>query len=154
MQCNLRSENRLLHQEKRVVVTISFTERAGLRSFFLTAAQRIKIAHPDVLIEKKVLPSTRSANEKQNNMPDPKAVFEIQVDGRKVVGNAADKKLPSSTGTAFVPMQELGLAISKARKRRRPSTFYGSGNDPKNSVRLEMLRKAMTENMEGEDSTY
>jgi len=121
-----------------------FTENSGLKSFFITAAQRIKQAHPDILIAKRTLPYTsRQAN------PDANAVFEIQVDGKKIVGNGANKRLSNSIGTVFVPMTELGLAVAKARKRRRPATNYGgSGDDTNESVRLEMLMKAKTESAE------
>ena len=129
-------------KEKRVVVTILFTENAGLRPFFLTVAQRIKAAHPDVFIEKRVLP--RATQDTQ----DMNAIFEIQVDGRKI--NGPNKKLSNNVGTAFIPMTEIAVAISKARKRRRPATFYGLDeydDDAKDAaVRLEMLMRTTKEN--------
>lgn len=62
-----------ISKEKRVVVTISFSADSGLRPFYLTTAKLIKESFPDVLIEKRVLPSA-AENEK--------GYFEIQVDGK------------------------------------------------------------------------
>ena len=128
-----------------MIITIIFTENSGLWPFFLTAANRIKMAYPDVLIEKRVLPR---AGQGGDNAPDVNSIFEIQVDGRKIAGNGANKKLSNSVGTAFVPMKELELAISRARKRRRPTTFYGKQNENSEAVRLDMLRKAKIEDSE------
>ena len=53
----------------------------------------------------------------------------------------------ASDGSVFVSMQELDLAISKARRKRRPTTLYGE--DPSNAgMRLEMLRKSRAEEAE------
>jgi hypothetical protein len=41
-------------QEKRVKVTVRYTAEAGLRPFYLNVANRIKLAHPDILLEKRM----------------------------------------------------------------------------------------------------
>lgn len=132
----------LTMQEKRVVVTIIYTEKSGLRPFFITAARRIKAAQPDVLIVKRVLPLARPPD-RVDSLPGHKAVFEIQIDGKRFVSNMSNKRLSNSvsSGTPYVyiPMKELENSLLKARKKKRPATFYGSGNNPKESVRLEML---------------
>ena len=47
----------LTMQEKRVIVTIQYSEDAGLRPYYLTVAKKVKASHPDVLIERRILPS-------------------------------------------------------------------------------------------------
>lgn len=51
-----------------------------------------------------------------------------------------DKDVQDATGglSVFVSMSELELALSKARRRRRPETMYGK--EDKKAVRLESLR--------------
>mmetsp|Transcript_15716 Transcript_15716/g.20528 ORF Transcript_15716/g.20528 Transcript_15716/m.20528 type:complete len:229 (+) Transcript_15716:109-795(+) len=104
-------------EEKRVVVTISFSADSGLRPFYLTTAKLIKESFPDVLIEKRVLPSA-AENEK--------GYFEIQVDGKVVVTNKGRSKQGElgKTQNVFVSMNAISSMIVKARRRRRPSTVY------------------------------
>jgi hypothetical protein len=114
-----------LSQAKRVIVTIQYSGEYGLNPYFLTVAKKIKFSHPDVIIEKRILPSFEEAT------------FEIIVDDKVVVGksSASRQRLGSNskgvedlTGgmSVFVSMMELDLAITKARRRRRPNTSYGS----------------------------
>lgn len=126
-------------QEKRVCVTIQYSGESGLKPYYLTVAKKIKASHPDILIEKRILPAILGVG----------PIFEIMVDGKAVVGknNASiqalggDKTMPDLTGglSVFVSMSELDVAIGKARRRRRPTTMYGSKEE--NAVRLEMLRR-------------
>mmetsp|Transcript_3050 Transcript_3050/g.4586 ORF Transcript_3050/g.4586 Transcript_3050/m.4586 type:complete len:247 (-) Transcript_3050:17-757(-) len=125
----------LTMQDKRVVVTIRYSGWSGLRSVFLTAAKRIKSAFPDVLIEKRIL------DEESGD-----GTFEILVDGKLVTYSKSKNKENGNNGV-FVSMQELGIAISKARKRRRPSTLYSMdaiGSNPA-AMRLDVLRKSRQE---------
>lgn len=125
-------------QDKRVTVSIQYSGESGLKPYYLTVAKKIKAAHPDVIIERKILPSYE--------MED--ATFEVFVDGKVVVGKnnvsiqklGPDKDVQDATGglSVFVSMTELELALSKARRRRRPETMYGK--DDKKAVRLESLR--------------
>ena len=141
----------MFFQEKRVVVTIVYSEEA--RPFFLTAAQMIKVAHPDVLVEKREIPHPELAA--------TTASFEIQVDG-KVLGmggrsnsnnsggagrSSSDNRHAGDGKAVFVSMEELGLAISKARKKKRPNTLYGDGGgdnpNKRRAARLDMLKRNM-----------
>jgi len=134
-------EKFLTMQDKRVVVTIRYSGGSGLKPYYLTVAKRIKMSHPDVLIEKRILPALD---------PDTKEepTFEVLVDGKVCVGKGkiqiqklgSKSNVEDMTGgmSVFVSMQELDTIISKARRRRRPNTLYG--DDPAR-IDLEMLRK-------------
>jgi len=108
----------LTMQEKRVVVTIQYNANSGLRPYFLTAAKRIKERHPDVVIEKLILPE-----------PDEPAdrVFAISVDGKVAVGGKQRSRGEDGDGHrhVFVSLEELGFAIEKARRKKRPHSSYG-----------------------------
>ena len=54
------------------MVTIGYADGCGLKPFYLTAAKKIKASHPDVVIEKRVLPG----------LPEGEVAFEILVDGK------------------------------------------------------------------------
>jgi hypothetical protein len=114
--------------------------------YYLTVAKYLKASHPDVLIEKRILPALES---------DAKEgpTFEVLVDGKVVVGKGkiqiqklgSASAVDDATGgiSIFVSMQEIDSVISKARRRRRPSTSYG--DDPA-KVDLDMLRKSSESN--------
>jgi len=117
-------------QDKRVVVTVRYSGESGLRPYFLTVAKKLKASHPDVVIERRILPSAEL-----DGVGGSEATFEILVDGKVVIGKknrtrrqrvAVDVKRSRSV---FVSMQELDLAISRARRRRRPTTTYGTNPD-------------------------
>jgi len=118
-------------------VTIRYTDGCGLKPYYLTAAKKVKASHPDVVIEKRILPGIAK------DVGD--VAFEILVDDKTVVGNQRSRKQRNvGDGSVYVSMQELDLAISKARRKRRPTTLYGE--DPSNAgMRLEMLRKSREE---------
>ena len=109
---------------------IRYTADAGLKPYFLTVAQKIKQAHPDVILDKTILPAMEDG--------DSETTFEVVVDGKVVVGQARKEREPSKAGlNVFVSMQEVELGIVRARRRRRPATVYG---EEASDIRLEMLR--------------
>ncbi|KAL3804329.1 hypothetical protein HJC23_011257 [Cyclotella cryptica] len=145
----------LTMQEKRVKVTIRYSAGSGLRPFYLTVASRIKSTHPDVLLEKRILPPSTGSDATES-------VFEVAVDGKTVIGKKKTKllKIRSSSSSSsssrseseeggtktkdnneasdsdiaggrsvFVSMEKLEQELNKARKRRRPSTMYKSKED-------------------------
>eukprot|EP00970_Alexandrium_tamarense_P015749 scaffold5469_cov175-Alexandrium_tamarense.AAC.10 len=142
--------------EKRVKVTIRYSADAGLRPFYLTVASQIKNTHPDVLLEKRILPPVGS------DAGGEQSVFEVVVDGKTVIGKKKTKLLKVRTSSSsssqrsdededdgsgkkdkhegtdshiaggrsiFVSMEKLEQELIKARKRRRPSTMYKSKED-------------------------
>ncbi|KAL7466340.1 hypothetical protein ACHAXS_006656 [Conticribra weissflogii] len=80
-------EKYLTMQEKRVKVTIRYSANAGLRPFYLTVANQIKSTHPDVLLEKRILPPIGS------DAGGDGAIFEVVVDGKTVIGKKKTKLL-------------------------------------------------------------
>jgi hypothetical protein len=111
-----------------VPVVIRYTADSGLKPYFLTVAQKIKQSHPDVILDKTILPA----------MEDIETTFEVVVDGKVVVGQARKERETIKAGlNVFVSMQEVELAIVRARRRRRPATVYG---EDASDIRLEMLR--------------
>lgn len=138
-------------QEKRVKVTIRYSADAGLRPFYLTVASRIKSAHPDVILEKRILPNPAGSDMAES-------IFEVLVDGKTAIGKKKTKLLKVRTSSSsssqrneeedddkkvidkneatdsdiaggrsiFVSMEKLEQELNKARKKRRPSTMYKS----------------------------
>ncbi|GAX16183.1 hypothetical protein FisN_3Hu336 [Fistulifera solaris] len=133
-------------QDKRVVVTIRYSQGAGLRPYFLTVAKKIKSSHPDVVLERLILPGVLDADEE--------ATFEVLVDGRVVVGKGRSSKQKvglvdmTHARSVFVSMKELDVAIARSRRKRRPSTAYGGEKSPSGVARKEMLRR-LKEGMQG-----
>ena len=146
-------------QEKRVRVTIRYSAEAGLRPFYLTVANQIKATHPDVLLEKRILPPVGS------DAGSGESVFEVLVDGKVVIGKKKTKFLKVSSRSSgssgdgegkgedgksdgekkksgisntpniaggrsiFVSMEKFEHELVKARKKRRPNTMYKSKED-------------------------
>jgi hypothetical protein len=115
----------LTMQEKRVVVSFRYTDVPYLKPYFLTVASRLKKRHADILIEKKKLPLVDS-----NSNP----IFEVLVDGKIVIGAQGSTRQErilagrvdvDKTQSVFISMEQLGNAIAKARKRKRPTNGYG-----------------------------
>jgi hypothetical protein len=113
----------LTMQEKRAVVTIRYSGEAGLKPYFLTMAKKIKASHPDVIVERRILPA----------VADGEATFEVLVDGKVVIGKSRHRKVgrgvempQHARRSVFVSMSELDLAIARARRKQRPTTAYGS----------------------------
>ena len=117
-------------QEKRVVVTFRFTELPYLRPYFLTFASKLKKHHSDIIIEKRTLPVVDA-----NAQP----VFEVIVDGKTVMGGGSSNSRErhvlggrvdvQNTQSVYVSMEQIGVAITKARKKRRPTTLYGEDGE-------------------------
>jgi hypothetical protein len=118
-----------------------------MRPFYLTVAKLIKSSHPDVVIEKDLIPVAGEESEE-----DP--VFEVIVDGKVVVGKSRSNWQPvDSNGrkdlanglSVFIPMYEINSQLAKARRRKRPTTtVYAQSveaDDGKTSVRLEMKKR-------------
>jgi hypothetical protein len=108
----------VIMQQKRVVVTIRYSGSSNLRPLFLTAAKKIKAAHPDVVIGRRILPKIDEEEE---------TVFDISVDGKLVAPKSRARKQKGRA--VFVSMQEMDHAISRARRRRRPSSTYGDDEE-------------------------
>ncbi|KAG7354575.1 hypothetical protein IV203_003931 [Nitzschia inconspicua] len=129
---------------KRVMVSIRYSAESGLKKFFLTAAKRIKDMFPDVILERVILPKVdvgESGFDAKSAFAG--SVFEILVDGKVVFRTAPGRKgTQSNEMTVFVSMQELDAAISRARRRRRPSTVvYGEDDDlDDDKSRLQVLK--------------
>ena len=81
------------------------------------------------MLEKRILPAFGEGGGGEQ------PTFEVVVDEKVIVGKnnarmqrlGSDKIIQDLTGgiCIFVSMQELDIAISKARRRRRPHTMYG-----------------------------
>jgi hypothetical protein len=122
----------LTMQEKRAVVTIRYSGDAGLKPYFLTMAKKLKASYPDVIIERRILPA----------VVDGEATFEVLVDGKVVIGKSRTRKAARGVEmqqggrrSVFVSMEELDLAISRARRKHRPTTSYGDEDEPKKTKR-------------------
>jgi hypothetical protein len=124
----------LTMQEKRAIVTIRYSGDAGLKPYFLTIAKKLKTSHPDVMIERLILPAVADGNE---------ATFEVLVDGKVVIGKSRPRKVARGVvdmhvigrRSIYVSMSELDLSISRARRKHRPSTVYGDDNTINNKNR-------------------
>ena len=133
-------------QDKRVVVTIRYSGEAGLRPYFLTVAKKLKQSHPDVIVERRILPA---ASVTSDAGMENEATFEILVDGTVVVGKTRARRAKvarvdmTKSRSVYVSMQELDVAIARARRRRRPSTtVYGDAAATQDgAMRKEMLRE-------------
>lgn len=112
-----------------------YSAESGLKPYYLTVAKKIKEAYPDVMFDTVVLPKVQMS---ENNSGNDGVTFEVIVDGKIVVRSPGRK---GSYGIenmhVFVNMQEVEAAIVRARKRRRPQTFYGEDDS---NARLEMLK--------------
>lgn len=135
----------ILSKEKRVLVTISYTSLHGLRPYYLTILKKIKESNPDVIVERIVLPYA------QDDVFED-TVFEVMVDGKVVIGKSHSKYMTVRRSgnddvannkvfgmSVYVSMEDVNVAIGKARKKRRPSTTY-TPEDREKALRLEMLK--------------
>lgn len=118
----------LTMQDKRVRVTIRYSNGDGLKPYFLTVAKKIKQSHPDISVDRVLLPTIDTDDN------DREAIFEVLVDGKIVVGKGNTPRRQkvarvdmARARSVFVSMEEVDLAVSRARRKRRPSTIvYGS----------------------------
>ena len=155
----LTFEKYLTMSNKRVPVEIRYnSQQSGLRPFFLTVAKKVKDKYPDVVVQKTDLASLSSSVD----TPGDSMIFEVLVDGRSVVDKAQTKRQSIGNGergssgvgspvdlangiSIYVSMGEIDQAITKARRKRRPSTTYsqqGEDVEPEgvSAIRLEVLR--------------
>lgn len=115
-----------IFQKKRVSVTIRFSAGSGLKPYYLTVAKRVKDQYPDVLIERvEVAGVGESLADGDASKTSGAGSFEVVVDGKIVVRANNQRATGTHTGSIFVSMTEIDLAIARARKRRKPSTVYG-----------------------------
>lgn len=148
----------LTMQGKRVIVTIRYSggESAGLKPYFLTAAKKIKASHPDVILERRQTASLDPEDPTDEPSFEILVDGKVIVGNNK---SRSRKKIDNVQKSIFVSMQELDLvsrancgaytrtsistvlflisyffhtqAISRARRRRRPSTtVYGEVHEP------------------------
>ena len=97
-----------------------------MKPYYLTVAKRVKDQYPDVLIERvEVAGEGEALAEGDASKTSGAGSFEVVVDGKIVVRTNNQRATGTHTGSIFVSMTEMDLAISRARKRRRPSTVYG-----------------------------
>eukprot|EP00526_Cylindrotheca_closterium_P020961 CAMPEP_0113607966 /NCGR_PEP_ID=MMETSP0017_2-20120614/3669_1 /TAXON_ID=2856 /ORGANISM="Cylindrotheca closterium" /LENGTH=209 /DNA_ID=CAMNT_0000516611 /DNA_START=71 /DNA_END=700 /DNA_ORIENTATION=- /assembly_acc=CAM_ASM_000147 len=134
------------NDSKRVPVSVRYSEKSGLRPYYLTVAKKIKETFPDVVMDKILLPKVEVS---ENANINEGSTFEVIVDGKIVVRSPSRKG--SSFGESvqiFVNMQEVEAAICRARKRRRPQTVYGEDDS---NARLEVLRNKAKEQGPGSE---
>ena len=161
----LTFEKYLTMSNKRVPVEIRYnSQQSGLRPFFLTVAKKVKDKYPDVVVQKTDLASLSSSGGGGEAAPGDSMVFEVLVDGKGVVGKAETNRQSIGNGNGggssggvgspvdlangisiYVSMSEIDQAITKARRKRRPSTTYsqqGEDREPEgvSAIRLEVLR--------------
>lgn len=161
----LTFEKYLTMSNKRVPVEIRYnSQQSGLRPFFLTVAKKVKDKYPDVVVQKTDLASLSSSGGGGEAAPGDSMVFEVLIDGKGVVGKAETKRQSIGNGngggssggvgspvdlangiSVYVSMSEIDQAITKARRKRRPSTTYsqqGEDREPEgaSAIRLEVLR--------------
>lgn len=108
--------------KKRVPMTIRYSAESGFKPYYLTVAKRVKDQYPDVLIEPIEVSGDGNGSEGTDGEANS-GTFEVVVDGKIVV--RTNQRAGAHPGTIFVSMAEMDLAITRARKRRRPSTSYG-----------------------------
>jgi hypothetical protein len=128
-------------------VSIRYSAESGLKPYFLTVAKRIKDTFPDVLLERMILPKVEIGESGFDSKGSAAgSVFEVLVDGKVVVRTAPGRKVDRSGNkmTVFVSMQEVDTAISRARRKRRPSTVYGDDLEL-DLPRLEVLKNKASE---------
>ena len=175
----LTFEKYMTMTSKRVPVEIRYnSQQSGLRPFFLTVAKKIKDGYPDVVVQKTDL---ATGGKHGGETPGDSMVFEVLVDGRAVVGKAETKRQSVSRSdgksaggnsgggddgtqpvdlangiSVYVSMGEIDQAITKARRKRRPSTTYSQqgedmGSEGVSAIRLEVLRSRQQQQQEKND---
>ena len=116
-------------QEKRVVVSFRFTDFPYFRPYFLTFSSKLKKMHADIILEQTIVPIVDSSAQ---------PIFEVSVDGKVLIGGGGNSRERhilggrvdvQNTQSVFVNMEQLGLAITRARRKRRPTTVYGQDDD-------------------------
>jgi len=134
---------------RTVPVTIRYSAESGLKPYYLTVAKRVTDLYPDVVIESVEVQSDNdngnsnknnhkktdddTNNNSNNNNSNNKngsggngasssSTFEVIVDGKIVVRKS---RREHDTGSVFVSMNEVDVAVVRARKRLRRSSSGG-----------------------------
>lgn len=94
-------------------------------------AKKLKASHPDLIIERQILPRTE-----KGDSGEKEPTFEIVIDNKVAVGigkgrpHKAKISRMQKERSVFVSMSELDIAISRARRRVRPTTtVYGDNEE-------------------------
>lgn len=116
----------LTMQEKRVRVTIRYSAEAGLRPFYLTVANQIKSAYPDVLLEKRILSPLGS-----DASPGAEPVFEVVVDGKTVIGKKNGKMLKVTSRSSQTNNADSDDSEKKkgGAEKKKGGAKSGNGDD-------------------------
>lgn len=146
-------------KEKRVPITIRYSEELGLRPYFLTTAKKIKESNPDVIVERRTVPTLEENK-------DEDLVFEVLVDDKIIVGKPqckwqgvtrsggnGEKENDYSSSRVFgmsvyISMKDVNEAIAKARRKRRPNTVYTQQGSMMKGVGLNILKGESTQSKE------
>ena len=162
-KCKICTYTYITHvQGKRVPITIRFSEEPGLRPYFLTTAKKIKDSNPDVIVEKRTVPTFEENK-------DEDLIFEVLVDDKVVVGKPQCKWQGVSKGTrssgsierendyssnrvfgmsVYISMKDVNEAVAKARRKRRPNTAYTQQGSMMKGIGLDMLKGETTQSKE------
>jgi len=140
--------------KKRVPVTIRYSTESGMKPYYLTVAKRLKDLYPDVVIEPIEVKSfdgfkttksnngngssTRSVGGGANGNGQEKVdenmastIFEVIIDEKTIIRKTIRANTHDNSGSIFVKMSEIEMAVTRARKRRRPgpATVYSENNE-------------------------
>jgi len=131
--------------KKRVPVTIRYSTESGMKPYYLTVAKRLKDLYPDVVIEPIEVKSfdgfktaksntgngssTRSVGGGSNGNGQEKVdenmastIFEVIIDEKTIIRKTIRANTHDNSGSIFVKMSKIEMAVTHARKRRRPGT--------------------------------
>ena len=131
---------------------VRYSATPGLRPYYLTITKKIKEANPDVIVEKAILPTT------ENDVLED-TIFEVLIDGKVVIGKPRTKfQSVRRSGkdeinnnkvygmSIYVSVDDINVAIGKARKKRRPATTVYAPSDAAISMGLGMLKAGNDDN--------
>ena len=170
----LTFEKYMTMTSKPVPVEIRYnSQQGGLRPFFLTVAKKIKANYPDVVVRKTDLATAGGGETPGDSMVFEVLVDGRPVVGKAETKRQSVSRSDSSGGSSssssassggkgggdgsqqpvdlangisvYVSMGEIDAAITKARRKRRPSTTYSQqgedmGREGVSAIRLEVLR--------------
>jgi hypothetical protein len=109
-----------------VIITIRYSDGCGLKPYYLTVAKKLKASHPDVLIEKRILPNV-------NDVGD--MTFEILVDGKAVLGKS--RKLRKREGS------DVLLLYMEMTRRLQVFVWRCFGEKRRKSPHVKILKVGM-----------
>jgi len=151
----LNLEKYLTMQKKRVPVTIRYSTESGMKPYYLTVAKRLKDLYPDVIIEPIEVKSFDGFKTTKNNNGNGSStrsvggggvngngqekvdenmastIFEVIIDEKTIIRKTIRANTHDNSGSIFVKMSEIEMAVTRARKRRRPgpATVYSENNE-------------------------